>query len=202
MLTHRIWAFLLFFGAFLTLQPVHATMVLPQGLDNLHAKAKYIFLGDCLENKVALDPVSGRVATFTTFQILESLKGDPGTTYTIKQVGGQLPDSPIVTHIVGVPQFEVGKRYLVFLPAASRIGFASPVGLTQGVFTASENPSGETVVSNGRDVADLLETVTPDKIPPGMASKMHLVRTPTNAQARKAIRLDDVRSLLQGMPQP
>lgn len=201
MLTQRIWAFL-FLSCFLALQPLHATMVLPQGLDNLHAKAKYVFLGNCLENKVAFDPISGRVATFTTFQILESLKGNPGTTYTIKQVGGQLPDSPIVEHITGVPQFAVGQRYLVFVPAPSRIGFASPVGLTQGVFTAKENASGETTVSNGRDVADLLETVTPDKIPPGLITKMHLARTPGNAEARKSMPLDDMRSLLQGMPQP
>lgn len=194
----RIWAFL-FFSFVLSLQTVFAAMVVPLGLDRLHGNAELVFLGDCLENRVAFDAISGQVVTYTTFQVIESLKGKPETTHTIKQIGGNLPDAPVVTHIAGVPEFVVGKRYLVFLPPASSMGFSTPVGLMQGVFNVDKDAAGQQVVSNGRDVSDLLVTVGAGKLPARVSSKMSLERVPANTKARTQMRMDDMRTLLQGM---
>ncbi len=201
MITQRVLAFLFSF-IFLSLQTVSATMVLPLGLDRLHGNAELVFVGDCLENRVAFDAVSGRVVTFTTFQVIESLKGKTDITHTIKQVGGNLPDAPVVTHIAGVPQFDFGKRYLVFLPPASSSGFSTPVGLMQGVFPVETDATGQQVVSNGRDVSDLLTGVGPGKLPARVSSKMSMERTPANRKARVQMRMDDMRTLLQGMGRP
>ena len=196
----RLW--LVTLTSFFLISAAHATLVLPLDLVRLQHDAQYVFLGDCLANKVELDPVSGRVATFTTFQVIENFKGNLSATYTIKQVGGNLPDSPVTMHIEGVPRFEVGKRYMVFLPAVSVIGFSSPVGLMQGVFSVGHDASGQETVSNGRDFSDLLQALTPGQIPPRVAAKLGVERNPANARARASIRLDDMRTLLQGMPQP
>lgn len=45
--------------------------------------------------------------------------------------GGQ---ARIVTSFPGMPQLEVGQRYLLLTTRPSRIGMSSPVGLGQGLF--------------------------------------------------------------------
>ena len=133
----------------------YATTVKPVSLDHMAQAAEVIFYGRVIGNDVRLDETSQRVATFTTFEILEAIKGTDSATYTIKQFGGQLPGSKLVTRIQGMPQFTENKEYVVFLPAASRSGFASPIGLMQGSFSVSSDSSGKSV-SNGRAIGALL----------------------------------------------
>jgi hypothetical protein len=179
-----------------------ASMVLPLGLNRLHGDAKVVFLGECLSNSVEMDQQSGRVVTYTTFEVLEAYKGHLGTSYTIKQIGGNLPGANLNVRMPGVPQFEVGKRYVVFLPPVSRLGFSSPVGLSQGMFTVKTDAAGAQVVSNGRDVGDLMENMAQSKIPSRVADKLRAMpdRTlPANSKARAEMDLDDLRSVLRGM---
>ena len=133
-----------------------ATTVLPVSLQQLSSTAELIFYGTAISNEVRLDETSHRVATFTTFAVIDVIKGAVGATHTIKQIGGQLPDSRVRQIIRGVPRFSVGAEYVVFLPAASSLGFSSPIGLSQGRFSVVQH-NGETVVSNGRPLAAMLE---------------------------------------------
>jgi len=135
-------------------QQAAATSVLPVSLQRMATTAVVIFHGRVTSNEVKLDPVSGRVATFTTFEVIELIKGNAGSTYTIKQIGGQLPGSKVRQVIHGVPEFSLGDEHVVFLPKASSLGFASPIGLSQGKFDIREL-NGETIVSNGRPLAAL-----------------------------------------------
>ena len=179
-----------------------AATVLPLGMDRLQGDAKLVFLGECLSNSVELDPQSGRVVTYTTFEVIETYKGKPGRSLTIKQIGGNLPGAELNVQIPGVPQFEVGKRYVVFLPPASALGFSSPVGLGQGKFTVKANAQGETMVSNGRDVGELMENMAQSKMPSRVADKLRAMpdkEKPANAKARAEMQLDDLRSILRGM---
>lgn len=179
-----------------------AASVLPLGLERLHGDAKTIFLGECLSNAVEMDQQSGRVVTYTTFEVLEAYKGKPGRSQTVKQIGGNLPSANLDVRIPGVPQFEVGQRYVVFLPPASKLGFASPVGLAQGMFTVKNDVTGAPVVSNGRDVGDLMENMAQSKMPNRVADKLRAMANreiPGNAKARAEMRLDDLRSILRGM---
>lgn len=136
-----------------------ATTVLPVSLQRMSGTAELIFHGRVIDNEVRFDDISGRVATFTTFAVIDVIKGAAGDTHTIKQIGGQLPNARVRQIIHGVPQFSVGAEYVVFLPAVSRLGFCSPIGLSQGRFSITQH-NGETVVSNGRPVGALLETST------------------------------------------
>lgn len=134
-----------------------ATTVLPVSLQQLSSAAELIFYGRAIGNEVRLDETSARVATFTTFAVIDVIKGAVGDTHTIKQIGGQLPGSRARQIIRGVPRFSVGAEYIVFLPAASSLGFSSPIGLSQGRFSVLLH-NGETVVSNGRPFAAMLGT--------------------------------------------
>jgi hypothetical protein len=194
--------FAFFCSLALVIGSASASMVLPLGLDRLHGDAKVVFLGECLSNSVEMDQQSGRVVTYTTFQVLETYKGNIGSSYTIKQIGGNLPGANLNVRMPGVPQFEVGQRYVVFLPPASRLGFSSPVGLSQGKFTVKTDATGVQVVSNGRDVGDLMENMAQSKIPNRVADKLRAMpdRTvPANSKARAEMDLDDLRSVLRGM---
>lgn len=141
-----------------------ATSVLPVSLQRMAAKAETIFHGTAIGNEVRLDPTSGRVATYTTFTVSEVIKGKPGAIHTIKQIGGQLPGSNVRQVIHGVPKFSVGQEYIVFLPKASSLGFASPVGLSQGKFNIRKL-NGESLVSNGRSLAALMKTTPQQDLP-------------------------------------
>ena len=152
-----------------------ATTVLPVSLQKMSSTAEFIFLGKVISNDSGIDDVSGQIATFTTFEVLRELKGNPGTTYTIKQIGGQLPDSDRRLIIKGVPRFHLGKEYIVFIPKQSRLGFSSPVGLSQGKFDVLESEQGK-VVSNGRSAASLAgktPTAEIQKLPNGIHIHSH-----------------------------
>jgi hypothetical protein len=153
-----------------------ATSVLPVSLQRMAASAETIFHGTAINNEVRLDQASGRVATYTTFKVIEVIKGNPGATHTIKQIGGQLPGSHVRQVIHGVPRFTAGEEYVIFLPKASSLGFASPIGLSQGKFDIRKS-GGDTVISNGRSLAALMKT-TPRQDSPDSPSALASKRTP------------------------
>lgn len=126
-----------------------ATSILPVSLEQLSTRAALIFYGRVISNESRKDEQSGRIATFTEFEVIDLIKGKTGATHTIKQIGGHLKDSGTIVHIYGVPEFLTGKEYVVFLPGKSRLGFSSPLGLQQGSFDVI-TAGGQQVVSNGR----------------------------------------------------
>lgn len=112
----------------------HATSLIPQTLEQLSQKAEIIFYARATKNTTAFDKTSSQVVTYTDFEIIENVKGKAVTTYQIKQIGGQLEGSPYKLVIHGVPEFTVGNEYVLFLPQVSKLGFASPLGLSQGTY--------------------------------------------------------------------
>jgi len=157
-------------------QPAVATSVLPLSLQQMADVAEVIFHGKTISNEVRLDEASGRVATYTRFEVIEVIKGTVETTHTIKQIGGQLPGSQYRQVIHGVPRFGVGQEYVVFLPKASSLGFSSPIGLSQGKFDIRKR-NGNTLVSNGRSLAALMKT-TPQQDSPIEPSALASKRAP------------------------
>lgn len=177
-----------------------ATSVLPVSLQRMAKSAETIFHGTAIGNEVRIDQVSGRVATYTTFKVIEIIKGSPGDTHTIKQIGGQLPGSNVRQVIHGVPRFTVGEDYVIFLPRASSLGFASPIGLVQGKFDVRRH-NGDTLVSNGRSLAALMKTTPQQDSPNGpsaLASRRAPVLNAIEGQPASA-RLSDFMQAVRGM---
>ena len=129
--------------------PASATSLLPLTLEQLSTRADLIFHGRVIEDTTARDKRSGQIATFTTFEVIELIKGDAADRHTIKQIGGHLKETGTTLRIQGVPRYVIGESYVIFLPEKSSLGFSSPLGLYQGSFTVS-TIDGEAVVSNGQ----------------------------------------------------
>ncbi len=138
---------------FLVLSPASASSVVSLNLQQLSSRATLIFYAEVTSNNVKKDEQSGRIATFTVFKIIELIKGKTGSTHLIKQIGGHLASTGTTLRIHGIPKFETGNKYVVFLPEKSSIGFSSPLGLHQGSFTVS-TINGEQLVSNGRNLTE------------------------------------------------
>lgn len=130
-----------------------ATSMLPITLEQLSTSAKLIFYGRAISNEVKKDDQSGRIATFTEFEIIDLIKGRTGDMHTIKQIGGIHKESNTRLLIYGVPEFLTGSEYVVFLPEKSVLGFSSPLGLHQGRFSVM-TVNDELIVSSGRNLAE------------------------------------------------
>jgi hypothetical protein len=139
-----------------------ATSLLPISLEQLSTRATTVFYGVVTGNKVSKDERTGHIATFTSFEILESIKGDIGETHTIKQIGGYHKQSNMRHHVYGVPSFQVGKEYIVFLPEVSSLGFSSPLGLQQGRVTVTSD-NGEKFVGDGHRQDDRSHIISHSK---------------------------------------
>ena len=130
-----------------------ASSVVSLNLQQLSSRATLIFYAEVISNNVKKDGHSGRIATFTEFRIIDLIKGEAGSTHVIKQIGGRLASTGTTLRIHGIPKFETGNKYVVFLPEKSAIGFSSPLGLHQGSFTVL-TINGEQHVSNGRNLTN------------------------------------------------
>jgi len=150
-----------------------ATTVLPISLERMSKKAELIFYGTVISNEVKLDEISGYVATFTTFDVIDVIKGNVGNTHTIKQIGGQLPGSKVVYKIYGVPHFSIGEKTVVFMPKESKLGFASPLGLSQGHFTVHEQ-NGVSTIKDSRATQAVRDIPTQASKAPGTKSSLKL----------------------------
>lgn len=124
-----------------------ATQILPQTSDELSQKADLIFVGTCLTREVKAGPPTH---TEYTFKIETPVKGKlhAGETLTLRQWGG-LPGAFVKgPRLIGMPSYEPGQMYMLFLGATSQAGFRTPVGLGQGVFRVQKAADGTTVVLN------------------------------------------------------
>jgi hypothetical protein len=144
-----------------------AASVVPLDLDQIIAGAQHIVHVRCTGNVVQADPEVG-IVTISDFVVLDRAKGGAEPTFTVRQAGGELLGLAVDYH---VPKFRVGEEYVLFMPAPSRLGLASPVGLSQGAFSVLPGAGGKEV-GNGRDFAELLAGVDPARIPPRMAARL------------------------------
>jgi len=145
-----------FFAAFALcaamMPAARATSVIPLYLEEIVDQSAVAFEGTVTENRNARDE-EGRPVTYTTFAVSDALKGNPGSTYTIKQLGAET-EGGLNYRAYGIPKFSVGQHVVVFLYGKSSAGFSSPVGLAQGRFAVGTDETGESV-SNGRDFRDM-----------------------------------------------
>ena len=132
------------------------SIVLPLNLDEMNQQAKHVIHGKCISNVTDFDPESNQIATWTTFTILESIKGIQDETFTIKQIGGTNPNSGISYKVHGVPKFKVGEEYFLLLYGKSKVGFSSPVGLQQGKFNVNKTNH---TLGNGRNINEILSNL-------------------------------------------
>ena len=123
----------------------NATRMLHRNAEEMVSLSERIFVGVCVSvEQKQLDLNNGSFMTYTeyTFEILQSIKGVSGEKIVLRQVG--LAKGP--GSIIGMPTYETGEKYLLFLREDSEYGLTSPIGLGQGAFKIFK-------ASNGADLA-------------------------------------------------
>ena len=120
--------------ALMLLSPlVWATTVLEVSFSTLVQDAEVIAVGVVTAIETEWDAQDETPFTLVTFSDLEVLKGDTGQTeLTLHFLGGPAPDGAIM-QIVGVPQFSLGERVIVF-SVGNEHNAVPLVGMWQGVY--------------------------------------------------------------------
>lgn len=129
-----------------------ATTLEPMNLQEIVERSGRIFTGECLSASQGVD-ARGLPYSLYTFRVLESVKGrfESGT-FTLKQFGirslsSRSASDGKLTRIDGMPDYQPGATYTLFLSKESRWGFSSPVGLVQGAFRVLGEESNRRVIN-------------------------------------------------------
>ena len=125
----------------------NATKMLHRNAEELVSLSERIFVGICVSvEEQQLDFSNGSPLTYTeyTFEVLQSIKGTGSETVVLRQVG--LAKGP--GSIIGMPVYDIDKKYLLFLRGDSEYGLASPIGLGQGAFKILKPKDGPELAIN------------------------------------------------------
>ena len=143
-----------------------ATQVLPVSVPGL-LKAELAFRGTCTgaETYILYHPKisGGLLVTTYTFSVPADgvIKGDVSETISFTQLGASIKDSRKFNapYVVGMPHYEVGKEYTVFLTGQSVLGLRSTIGLGMGRFNVITDPGGKRMVVNDYDNRGLFQGI-------------------------------------------
>jgi hypothetical protein len=130
----------------LTALSARGTTVIPPTFDQLVNDAEFIFQGNVTDVRSQWVGEGGQrqIVTYVTFKIEDAVKGSPGTSYTIRMLGGTVGD--ITMAISDAPQFKVGDRDILFVEH-NGTQFIPLVGIMHGRFHVEQDQSGQEVVT-------------------------------------------------------
>jgi hypothetical protein len=152
-------------------QTARATTVIPPTFDQLVTQAEVIFQGSVtdIRSQWVGEGADRHIVSYISFKVEDSLKGNPGQSYTIRMFGGTVGDQAMA--ISDAPQFTVGDRDILFVENnGSQV--VPLVGIMHGRFHLQRNQSGQDVVTSNegkpiKNVARLgsmdAETAAPDQ---------------------------------------
>ena len=135
----------------------HATTVIAPTFDQLVSQADLIFQGTVTEVRsqwVGAGP-DRHIASFVTFRIDDSMKGEPGSSYTLEMMGGTVDGRTM--EVSDAPRFKAGDRDILFVEH-NGTQFIPLVGIMHGRFHVQQaEPNGPEFISkdNGAPLADL-----------------------------------------------
>jgi hypothetical protein len=95
---------------------------------------------------VSWDAARKQIHTDTTFEVLETAKGEGPTSVTVTMLGGRI--DPFEMRAEGTPVFRVGQE-VILLTSSRPDGKEDIVGFSQGVFRILEDPRGRRLVTAG-----------------------------------------------------
>ena len=110
--------------------------VMQVSLQEMIQASGMIFAGTVVEVKAGKDE-RGDIATWTTFRVETPVRGVVPGTVTIKQFGGTSDEGSMV--LAHMRYFNQGERVLLMLYPPSELGFTSPIGMGQGVWSVNDN---------------------------------------------------------------
>ena len=136
-----------------------ATTVIPPNFDELVSRAQIIFEGEVtgLQSQWIGEGAEHRIVTYVTFKVDDVLKGDAGTTYSMRMLGGTVDGRTM--EVSDAPKFKVGDHDLLFVENNGS-QFIPLVGIQHGRFRIQQDQSGHEMLLTGenqplRDVSQL-----------------------------------------------
>jgi hypothetical protein len=101
------------------------------------------------------DAAHKEIYTFYTLSVLQSVKGNKGTTtITLRQLGGTVDN--VASVVPGMPSFKKGEEVVVFLTQKDAAGYPWVMGLQQGKYSVSSGKDGVKTVRNDLSGTELL----------------------------------------------
>lgn len=149
--------FLLVSCALLALHTTRGMTVIPPTFDELVAQAELIFEGTvtAVRSERIGEGAERRIVTFVTFAVDEPIKGEPGSAYTIRMLGGTVDGETL--EVTDAPKFKKGDRDIVFVENNGK-QFIPLVGIMHGRYRVSKNKqTGEETLltNNGHPLSDV-----------------------------------------------
>jgi hypothetical protein len=126
----------------------NATTVIPPNFDQLVSRAQIIFEGEVtnLQSQWIGEGAQHRIVTFVTFKVDETLKGDPGASYSIRMLGGTVDGRTM--EVTDAPKFTVGDHDLLFVENNGS-QFIPLVGIQHGRFRVQKDQAGRDTLLTG-----------------------------------------------------
>jgi len=151
---------LLAFCALLSFSTAQATTVIAPTFDELVSDAQLIFQGTVTNVKAEWLGEGGQrhIMSYVTFRVEDGIKGDAGSTYTIRMLGGTVDGQTM--EVSDSPKFAVGDRDILFVENNGS-QFIPLVGIKHGRFQVrhDEQTGTEVVLTHHgetlKDVAQL-----------------------------------------------
>ena len=140
---------ILLVGLIVSLGSIRATSVIPPTFDQLVGQAEIIFQGTVTEVRSVWEGEGAQrhIDTYVTFQIAERMKGNAGSSYTIRMLGGTVGNETM--EVTDTPKFKVGDRDILFVEHNNE-QFVPLVGINHGRFRVQQDEqTGRDVVLNG-----------------------------------------------------
>ena len=125
----------------IALARVTATTVVPPTFDQLVQQAELIFQGTVTDTKSVWEGEDAQrhIETYVTFQIADSVKGNAGSSYTIRMLGGTVGDESLV--VTDAPKFQVGIARFYSSNTTTTSSSRSLVSVTAAsMFSATKRP--------------------------------------------------------------
>lgn len=125
-----------------TPRALHATTVLHIDVDFLLNKAALIIEGEVISSEARWNTGKSHITTFITFQVNDTIKGDPGgTNITLGFAGGTVDD--MTMQVSGMTYPAVGDKGIYFFEEPSQSLVNPLLGWGQGHFRIKSDSSGK-----------------------------------------------------------
>jgi hypothetical protein len=141
--------FLVLASLALGLSPIAATTVIPPTFDQLVGQAELIFQGSVSEVRSVWsgEGAQRHIDSYVTFQVEDTLKGEPGASFTIRLLGGTVDGETM--EVTDSPKFKMGDRDILFVEHNGD-QFVPLVGIMHGRFRVQrDEQTGRDFVTTG-----------------------------------------------------
>jgi hypothetical protein len=135
-----------------------ATTVIPPSFDELVSRAEMIFQGSVTDvrSEWTGEGAQRHIMSYVTLKVEDSFKGNPGSTVTLRMLGGTVGDETM--EVTDAPKFKVGDRDILFVEN-NGTQFVPLVGIMHGRFRVKKDAAGQDAVftNEGSPLSDVTQ---------------------------------------------